>query len=181
MEHELSKKKRRRESESLDDDRQVGERRKVKKLRYSRLGEDWGADDSAEDGLEEPQVIEEGSNVCGGGGPIMNLPAPEPGGGGSRKRKVSPASLINSTIPEYFKVMRTIREVEDEYQEPAKTAPQVTGDDQDPWRTDSWEDHAELTMSALERDGGLGGGEDTMAQGQPSLGQVGTVTPPHVG
>ena len=67
MEHELSKKKRRRESESLDDDRQVGERRKVKKLRYSRLGEDWGADDSAEDGLEEPQVIEEGSNVCGGG------------------------------------------------------------------------------------------------------------------
>ena len=90
MEHELSKKKRRRESESLDDDRQVGERRKVKKLRYSRLGEDWGADDSAEDGLEEPQVIEEGSNVCGGGGPIMNLPAPEPGGGEEQKEESIP-------------------------------------------------------------------------------------------
>ena len=41
LENELSKKKRRRESESLDDDRQVGERRKVKKLRYARIGEDW--------------------------------------------------------------------------------------------------------------------------------------------
>ena len=36
-------------------------------------------------------------------------------------------------------------------------------------------------MSSLERDGGLGGGEDTTAQGQPSLGQVGTVTPSHGG
>ena len=62
----------------------------------------------------------------------MNLPVPIPSGGRSRKRKVSPTSLITSTIPEYFKVMRTIREVEDEYQEPAKTAPQETGDDQDP-------------------------------------------------
>ena len=175
LENELSKKKRRRESESLDDDRQVGERRKIKKLRYARTGEDWGADDSVGDGVEEPQIIEEGSSISGGGGPSTNLPAPEPSGGRSKKRKVSTTSLISSTIPEYFKKMRTIREDEDEYQEPAKTAPQEDGDDQDPWGTDSWEELAEVTMSAL--DGGVDVGEDTTAQEQPSLGQVGGEIP----
>ena len=41
--------KRRRESESMEDEKQVGERRKIKKLKYSRLVEDWGANDSTEE------------------------------------------------------------------------------------------------------------------------------------
>ena len=175
LENELSKKKRRRESESLDDDRQVGERRKIKKLRYARTGEDWGADDSVGDGVEEPQIMEEGSSMSGGGGPSTILPAPEPSGGRSKKRKVSTASLISSTIPEYFKKMRTIREEEDEHQEPAETAPKVVGDDQDPWGTDSLEELADETMSAM--DGGVDVRGEPMTQDQLSLGQMGGEKP----
>ena len=69
--------------------------------------------------------------------------------------------------------------MEEECQEPVKTAPpQEVGAYQDPWRTDSGEDHANLTMSALEKDVGLCGGDDQVAQEQPSQGQVGTTAPP---
>ena len=44
---------------SVIDDRQVGERRKIKKLRYSRLGEDWGADVSTEDEAGDHTTREE--------------------------------------------------------------------------------------------------------------------------
>ena len=100
------------------------------------------------------------------------LPAPKPSGGRSKKRKVSTASLISSTIPDYFfKKMRTIREEEDEHQEPAETAPKMSGDDQDPWGTDSWEELADETMSAVY--GGVDVKGEPATQEQPSLGQVG--------
>ena len=103
----------------------------MKKLQDARIGEDWGADDNVEDGEEEPQTVEEegSSRREGGGGPSTMLPAPEPSGGRSNKRKVSTISLISSTIPDYFKRMKTIREEEEERQEPAETASKRSGED----------------------------------------------------
>ena len=104
-----------------------------------------------------------GSCTTGGGAPNMNPSAPppplKPKGRRSWKRKVPPLELTNSTIPEYFKTMRTVEEVEEETQELDKVAPpqedkaeEDVFEEQEPWITDSWEEFATRTMSTMEQE-----------------------------
>ena len=59
LEQELSKKERRRESETTEDERQVRESRRIKKLKYSRLRDGWGATMCIEEETSEQAPMEE--------------------------------------------------------------------------------------------------------------------------
>ena len=77
---------RRRDSENRDDERQVGERRKVKKLRYSKLREDWGATTNMGEEPDEQTISEDYKSeedlgeeqIVNSGGAYVITPAPPP-------------------------------------------------------------------------------------------------------
>ena len=99
------------------------------------MGEDWGATTGNEEetneqitrredsstivsGEEQLGIEGERSNAVDWEATHMIPPAPPPPPktkrGRSRKRKVPPVDLINSTIPDYFKIMRTAEETREE-------------------------------------------------------------------
>ena len=112
-ERELAVKKRRRGSE-MDDWGAVegatiaGGRRKTKRLKYSRLEENWGEHGGIKNTTMVEQRINDQKTQKEEGNPDPDRPTLMIR---SSKRKVPPVTLRSSTIPDYFKVMRTIEEV----------------------------------------------------------------------
>ena len=136
IEQTIAKKKRRRESDTQgEEDRQVGERRKSKKLRFSRIGEEWGAKTVGNlEVVEENRLIEDEQENRPGSLVVHLNWAPR-----SNKRKVPTHDLISTSITDYFtpKRMKCVEE--------SSVTRELDCEEQD-----SWEQLAEDVMIAVE-------------------------------